>query len=130
MSVLADTSVWIDHFSSENPRFVNLLNNREVLIHPMVVGELACGNLRNRSATLEILNELPAIRAIEYGDILDFIEYNRLMGKGIDYVDVHLLASVAMDDSALLWTLDRRLRDAAAELSIAYTPVQERRTIL
>lgn len=95
----------------------------------MVIGELACGNLRNRSATLEILNELPAIGLIGYGDILDFIEHNRLM-KGIDYVDVHLLASVAMDDSALLWTLDRRLGDAAAELSIAYTPEQERRTIL
>ncbi|MYE55146.1 MAG: type II toxin-antitoxin system VapC family toxin [Chloroflexi bacterium] len=130
MSVLADTSVWIDHFRSENPRFVNLLNNGEVLIHPMVIGKLACGNLRNRSATLEILNELPAIRVIEYGDILDLIDYNRLMGKGIDYVDVHLLASVDMDGSALLWTLDRRLRDAAAELSIGYTPEQERRTIL
>ena len=96
----------------------------------MVIGKLACGNLRNRSATLEILNELPAIRVIEYGDILDLIDYNRLMGKGIDYVDVHLLASVDMDGSALLWTLDRRLRDAAAELSIGYTPEQERRTIL
>ena len=96
----------------------------------MVIGELACGNLRNRSTTLEILNELPAIRVIEYVDILDFIEYNQLMGKGIDYVDVHLLASVEMSDSDLLWTLDRRLSDAAAELSIAYNPEQEQRTIL
>ena len=121
MIVLADTSVWIDHFRSEIPRFVNLLDNREVLIHPMVIGELACGNLRNRSATLEILNELPAIRVIEYGDILDFIEHNRLMGKGIDYVDVHLLASVAMTDFALLWSYDRRLMNAAAGLGLAWS---------
>ena len=120
MNVLADTSVWIDHFRSENPRFVNLLDNREVLIHPMVIGELACGNLSNRSATLEILSELPAIQAIEYGDILDFIEHNRLMGKGVDYVDVHLLASVAMADSASLWSYDRRLMDAATDLDIAW----------
>ncbi len=122
MNVLADTSVWIDHFRSENPRFVNLLDNREVLIHPMVIGELACGNLSNRSATLEILSELPAIQAIEYGDILDFIEHNRLMGKGIDYVDVHLLASVAMADSAWLWSHDRRLMDAATNLDLAWLP--------
>ena len=87
----------------------------------MVIGELACGNLRNRSATLEILNELPAIRVIEYGDILDFIEHNRLMGKGIDYVDVHLLASVAMTDFALLWSYDRRLMSAAAGLGLAWS---------
>ena len=107
-----------------------MLENRQILIHPMVIGELACGNLGNRSAVLATLSELPALRTVEYGDILDFIERHRLMGRGIDYVDVHLLASVAMSDSALLWTRDRRLRDAAAELSIAYMPEQERRTIL
>ena len=88
----------------------------------MVIGELACGNLSNRSATLEILSELPAIQAIEYGDILDFIEHNRLMGKGVDYVDVHLLASVAMADSASLWSYDRSLMTAATDLDIAWLP--------
>ena len=121
MNVLADTSVWIDHFSSENPRLANLLDNNEVPMHPMVIGELACGNLRNRSTTLEILNELPAIQVIEFGDILDFIEQHRLMGRGIDYVDVHLLAAVALSDSALLWSRDRRLMDAATVLNLAWS---------
>jgi hypothetical protein len=95
----------------------------------MVIGKLARGNLRNPSATSKILNGLPAIRVIDYGDTLDPIEHNRLMGKGIDYMYAHLLASVAMADSAVLWTRDIRLGDAAADLSTAYLSEQKRRTI-
>ena len=128
--VLADTSVWIDHLWTENARLAELLDNNEMLMHPMVIGELACGNIRNRTGVLTRLRRLPIAPIVSYDDVLSFIEDNQLIGKGIDYVDVHLLASVAVADSALLWTLDRRLGDAAAELSIAYTPEQERRTIL
>lgn len=128
--ILADTSVWIDHFHSEDLQLIDLLNSREVLMHPMVIGELACGNLPNRTATLTRLKRLPMSPIASDDTVLSLIERHRLMGRGIGYIDVHLLASAAMADSVLLWTLDRRLRDAAAELSIAYNPEQERRTIL
>ena len=128
--VLGDTSVWIDHLREKNDILAELLSSNETLMHPMVIGELACGNIRNRVAVLTRLRRLPMASVASYDGVLSFIEEHRLMGRGIDYVDVHLLASVAMDDSALLWTLDRRLGNAAEELSIAYTPEQERRTIL
>lgn len=118
--VLADTSIWIDHLSVENARLVELLDAEEVLMHPMVIGELACGNLANRSGLLRMLSELNAIEVVSYDEALYFIERHQLMGRGIDYVDVHLLASVAMSDSALLWTRDRRLRSAAADLNLAW----------
>lgn len=128
--ILADTSVWIDHFHSEISRLVALLDAEQVLMHPMVIGELACGNLPNRTATLTRLKRLPLSPVAPDDTVLSLIERHQLMGRGIGYIDAHLLASVAMADSALLWTLDRRLMDAAFELSIAYTPEQERRTIL
>ena len=128
--ILADTSVWIDHFHSEDSRLVALLDSREVLMHPMVIGELACGNLPNRTVTLTRLKRLPMPQIAPDDTVLSLIERHRLMGRGIGYIDVHLLASVAIDNSALLWTRDRRLGDAAADLSIAYMPEQERRTIL
>ena len=120
--VLADTSIWIDHLSAENARLVQLLDAEEILMHPMVIGELACGNLANRSGLLRMLSELNAIEVVSYDEALYFIERHQLMGRGIDYVDVHLLASVAMSDSALLWTRDRRLRSAAADLNLAWQP--------
>lgn len=128
--ILADTSVWIDHFHSEDSRLVALLDRREVLMHLMVIGELACGNLPNRTVTLTRLKRLPMSQIAPDDTVLSLIERHRLMGRGIGYIDVHLLASVAIDNSALLWTRDRRLGDAAADLSIAYMPEQERRTIL
>lgn len=119
--ILADTSVWIDHFHSENPQLVNLLDSREVLMHPMMIGKLACGNLPNREDTLTELLKLPAPPIATDDEVLHFIERHRLMGKGIDYVDVHLLASVAITDAALLWSYDRRLMNAAAGLGLAWS---------
>ncbi len=127
--ILADTSVWIDHMRSENKQLTVRLRDDQVLMHPMVIGELACGNLPNREETLTDLMKLPIPPVATDDEVLFFIERHRLMGRGIGYIDAHLLASVEMSDSALLWTLDRRLRDAATELSIAYSPEQERRTI-
>ena len=119
--VLADTSIWIDHFVSENPRLTALLDDEQILMHPMVIGELACGNLANRDDTLFRLKELPASLLIPDYEVLSLIERHRLMGRGISYIDAHLLASVALDDSALLWTRDRRLRAAAVELDLAWS---------
>lgn len=121
MNVLADTSVWIDHLRAENVKLADLLDSSEMLMHPMVIGELACGNIRNRTEVLTRLRRLPIVPVVSYTEVLSFIENNRLMGRGIDYVDVHLLASVAMADSALLWSRDRRLMEAAADLNLAWS---------
>ena len=88
----------------------------------MVVGELACGNMARRVDTLRVMNRLPHVSIASHLDALYLIEQHRLMGRGIGYVDVHLLASAAIDDATKLWTVDRRLRDAAVDLGLAYEP--------
>ncbi len=118
--ILIDTPIWINHWRSEVPHLLDLLDGEQVLMHPMVVGELACGNLRDRIQVLEFLSDLPEVTIAFAEEVLVFIEQHQLMGKGIGYVDVNLLASTALHESARLWTVDRRLRDAAVELGIAY----------
>ena len=118
--ILADTSTWIDHLSVGVPTFQALLDVRQILIHPMVIGELACGNIRNRDATLKMLSELRTARVADYEYVLALIENRRLMGRGISYIDAHLLASALITESCLLWTRDRRLMAAAEELDVAY----------
>ncbi len=122
MIVLADTSVWIDHLRGEDTRIAEMLDSNVILIHPMVIGELACGNIRNRAEVLTRTGRLPMSPVVSEDDLLSFIKDYRLMGRDIDYVDVHLLASVAITADALLWSRDRRLMDAAAELNIAWQP--------
>ena len=120
--ILADSSVWIDHLASENDVLASLLASRQLLIHPMVIGELACGNLRDRSAQLNELKDMEAAPSISDSAVLDFIETHQLMGKGIGFIDAHLLASVhRLGDPDKLWTLDRRLLSAAADLNIAFS---------
>jgi predicted nucleic acid-binding protein len=116
--ILVDTSVWVDHLRRGEPALVALLERGDVLVHPFVVGELACGNLSNRTELLELLQQLPASTVAEHAEVMGFIEARRLYGRGIGYVDAHLLASAAMDQ-APLWTRDQRLRDAASGLSLA-----------
>ena len=118
--ILIDTPVWINHCRSEVPHLLDLLDGEQVLMHPMVVGELACGNLRDRIQVPEFLSDLPEVTIAFAEEVLVFIEQHQLMGKRIGYVDVNLLASTALHESAHLWTVDRRLRDAAVELGIAY----------
>ena len=120
MRVLADTSVWIDHFRSDNDQLAELLTAFSVVTHPFVVGELACGNLRNRAPVVEHLHRLPGTTVASDIEVLAFIENNRLMGRGIGYVDAHLLAAAALMDSALILTRDRRLKRLAAELGLAF----------
>jgi hypothetical protein len=119
--VLVDTSVWIDHLRGGDRRLEALLEVGGVIIHPFVVGELACGNLRNRSAVLSLLRQLPEAREATHPEVLQFIENKRLMGR-IGYVDAHLLAATALSDTARLWTHDQRLGDAAAQLSCDFKP--------
>ena len=106
--ILVDTSVWVEHLCHGLPRLATLLQEGEVLIHPWVIGELACGNLRNRSQVLELLRGLPAATEASDAEVLLLIERDRLMGRGIGYVDAHLLASARLSHCRL-WTQDRRL---------------------
>lgn len=118
--ILVDTSVWIEHLRAGSARLAGLLLESAVLVHPFVVGELACGQLQNRREVLGLLDRLPASRVARDPELRYFIEHQRLMGRGIGFVGVHLLAAVALSPGALLWTRDRRLADVAAELGFAY----------
>jgi predicted nucleic acid-binding protein len=118
--ILVDTSVWIDHLRSGEPALATALEGGRVLMHHFVLGELACGNLKNRSEVLRLLGDLPAAPAATDPEALGFIERRALMGRGIGYIDVHLLASAALADVGRLWTRDRRLAAVAAELELAF----------
>jgi predicted nucleic acid-binding protein len=118
--VLVDTSVWVSHLRDGNAELANLLNNGTVLCHPFVFGELACGNLRDRAVILSFLQMLPMSIEAEHAEVLSFIENSRLMGSGIGYVDVHLIASAVLS-GAPIWTFDRKLAQVADDLHIAYT---------
>lgn len=118
--ILVDTSVWIDHLRSGDEGLAALLNGSLVLMHPFVVGELACGNLRHRETVLGLLQELPQATVATDTEVLFFIERHALMGRGIGYIDAHLLASASLSDAARLWTRDIRLREVATELGQAY----------
>lgn len=111
--ILVDTSVWIDHFRRGNAALAEALEREDVLTHPFVIGELACGELKNRREVLDLLAALPSAVVAGDEETLLFIERRRLMGKGLGYIDVHLLASTTLTDQALLWTLDKRLATLA-----------------
>jgi len=117
--ILVDTSVWIDHLRSGAENLATLLDRSQVLMHPFVLGELACGNLVNRDEVLGLLRDLPRSPVASDDEVLVFIEEQTLMGRGIGYIDAHLLAALALEGTARLWTRDKRLHAVASELSLA-----------
>jgi predicted nucleic acid-binding protein len=116
--VLADTSVWLQHFRQGEPELARLLADGLVLMHPFVLGELACGNLKDRTLTLEYLCALPSSHAASNAEVMQLLESRRLWGRGLGWVDTHLLGS-ALLSHCRFWTLDRRLGEAAAGLRLA-----------
>ena len=118
--IVVDTSVWVDHFRKGAPGLVSALEDSYVLMHPFVLGEIACGNLANRSEVLRLLGDLPLAPIAADAEALAFIESHALMGRGIGYVDVHLLASVVLAGDAKIWTRDRRLAVVANDLGLSY----------
>ena len=112
--ILVDTSVWVDHLRSGLPLLANLLQEGEVLIHPWVIGEIACGNLRNRNQVLTLLQGLPTAVVASDSEVLLLIERSNLMGRGIGYVDAALLAAAKLSRCGL-WTQDRRLAALAQD---------------
>lgn len=116
--ILVDTSVWIDHFRRGDSQLASLLENGKVIMHPFVLGEIACGNLRNRKSVLTLLDRLPRAPSATDSEVRLFIEGKALMGRGLGYVDVHLLASAVLASRAGFVTRDRRLAAAATELGL------------
>ena len=114
--ILADTSVWVDHLRRSDSALRAALEANQICIHPMVIGELACGNLRNRTILVN-LQLLPHATVATHDEALAMIEQHKLMGRGVGFVDVHLLASARLS-KATLWTRDKRLAAIAAEFGL------------
>jgi predicted nucleic acid-binding protein len=119
--ILVDTSVWIDHLRSGVDEVTAALEEGEVLTHSFVIGELSCGNIRNRAEILSLLEDLPTCREAMHGEVMELVERRRLMGRGIGYVDAHLLAATVLTPSARLFTREKRLAKIATELGINVT---------
>jgi predicted nucleic acid-binding protein len=117
--ILADTSVWVDHLRSGDRELSNLLNKGMIVMHPYVLGEIALGHLRNRTAILEHMSELPTAPKASDEEVLALIAQHSLHGIGLGLIDVHLLAAATLMPPTLLWTRDRRLQKAASSLGLA-----------
>ncbi|MBA2444022.1 MAG: type II toxin-antitoxin system VapC family toxin [Nocardioidaceae bacterium] len=120
--LLVDTSIWIDHLHQLESSLADALHGSMVGQHPMVVGELALGALRDRAAFLELLANLPEIQVATHGEVMHLVEERQLYGQGLSFVDAHLLASTLLTSGARLWTRDKRLLKNAQALGIAYSP--------
>lgn len=117
--VIVDTSIWVIHLRQGSRHLEELLLDVQVICHPFIIGELACGKIKNRNEFLSLLQTLPMAPTVTLNELLYFIERHKLMGMGIGFVDAHLLASAQLSRIPL-WTSDRRLRAAAIKLKIAY----------
>lgn len=118
--ILVDTSVWVDHLRVGDAKLADALRAGQVATHPFVIGELACGNLKSRETVLSLLRALPVVPVADDDEALFFIERNALMGRGIGYIDAHLLAATAIATPTRLWTHDKRLGAIAAKLALAH----------
>ena len=116
--ILADTSVWTDHFRSVNKELERALNQGQVVIHPWIVAELALGSLRNRLVTLSMLDLLPQVRVAAMNELRHMIETRRLFNLGIGLTDAHLIASALLNPPTLLWTKDKQLRKVAEAMQL------------
>lgn len=117
--VLVDTSIWVNHLRNGDRHLEKLLFDGDVACNAFVIGELACGSVKNRKEIISLLQALPQTPLIEFQEYLYFIEQNKLYGRGIGFVDINLLASAQLGQT-LLWTADKRLKTAATELCIDY----------
>jgi predicted nucleic acid-binding protein len=118
--MLVDTSVWIDHLRAKDEQLIKLLEQSQVSIHPMIIGELACGYLHQRQQLLSLWNNLPRVTEASNKEVLHCLEKNQLMGKGIGFIDLHLLASTLLTPNTFLWTRDRRLHGLAKQFDICW----------
>ncbi|MFO7671707.1 MAG: PIN domain-containing protein [Bacteroidales bacterium] len=117
--ILVDTSIWIDHLHNSNKDLKELLLSNQVCIHPCILGELSCGNISNRTEVLSLLRALSIIDSVLDEEVLVLIEDRKLYGKGLGFIDVHLLAS-ALVHHVLIWTRDTSLNRVAKEFGISW----------
>ena len=117
--VLVDTSIWVTHFREGQKQLTQLLEQGLVACHPFIVGELACGSLKNRGEIIQLLEALPIVDVLEHTEIMEFIESRKLMSMGIGYIDTHLLGS-SLVSSTPLWTYDKSLIKAAKSLKVCF----------
>lgn len=117
--ILVDTSIWIDHFRHSNSKLYGLLEQTQVAIHPWIIGELACGNLKNRKEILSLLGHLQVVEVVDDSEVFHLIEVKKIMGKGIGWVDAHLIAA-SLISGFPLWTLDKNLRSLASSFETLY----------
>jgi predicted nucleic acid-binding protein len=115
---LVDTSVWVRHLRRSDPELVDALDKGLVVTHPFVIGELACGTMQRRDEFLDLLARLPGLEPVDHEEALYLVDSRRLWGRGLGWVDVHLIAAAIVGDAAL-WTTDRSLADAAADLGVS-----------
>jgi predicted nucleic acid-binding protein len=116
--ILTDTSVWVDHLRSGDRELQKLLDRGQIVIHPFVIAELALGSLRERAKALALLDLLPQVRVAQINEVRHTMEARRLYNLGIGLIDAHLIASVLINPSTLLWTRDKRLRTIAESLRL------------
>ncbi|MEO6909607.1 MAG: type II toxin-antitoxin system VapC family toxin [Edaphobacter sp.] len=116
--ILADTSIWVDHFRANDPELASQLRLGQIVIHPFIIAELALGILPQRGKTLRSLDLLPSVRIAQLDEVRRMIELRRLFSLGIGLTDAHLIAAVFITPSTLLWTRDKRLRSVAESLDI------------
>ena len=116
--ILADTSIWVEHFRSDNEELRKQLADRHVAMHPFIVAELALGSLRDRTNTLAFLDLLPQVRVAQLSEVRQMIEVRSLYCQGIGLADAHLIASIFLNPPMLLWTKDKRLRGVAEAFGI------------
>ena len=117
--ILVDTSIWVDHLRSRHEIMVDLLERDLVCTHPFIIGELALGNFRLRAAVLDALPSLPHAIVADDAEVLSTIGQFQLFGRGIGYVDAHLLASARLTPETFVWTRDRRFAALADQLGLA-----------
>lgn len=116
--ILADTSVWVDHFRKGDAELRRQLQRNNISIHPFVVAELALGNLPDREKTIADLDRLPTVKVPRIDEVRAMIEARTLFQRGIGLVDAHLLASTFITPHTVLWSRDKRLREVAETLGI------------
>jgi predicted nucleic acid-binding protein len=117
--VLVDTSVWIKHLRDGNAGLDGLLNEGQVVCHPFIIGELACGNLNNRAEIISLLQSLSMSLFAEHDEVLQFIDNHRLMGSGLGYIDIHLLTSANLTNIPL-WTFDKKLHEVSLKIGLTH----------
>ncbi len=122
MNVLVDTSVWVAHFKQHNAHLAALLEYGRVICHDYVVAEVACGTPPDRHNLVDLLGELASAPIATQEELLALIEQRRLYGRGCGFVDLSLLAAALLQEGTTIWTMDKRFKNIAVELKLAYRP--------